>query len=107
MPFSTQVLQSDECLHAVGQGALAVECRSNDKDTLELLKSLNHRDTVLAAIAERAVMRNLVCTYYGQLGCWESNSGIQNLQPFTMKIDILKGRKLFILHQKLEASHQK
>merc|ERR1712025_1044119 len=30
-------LGGDVCLHAVGQGALAVECRDTDRDTLELL----------------------------------------------------------------------
>jgi len=52
-------LRPDECLHAVGQGALAVECRSNDKQILELLKPLNHKETVLEVMAERALMRNL------------------------------------------------
>ena len=46
-------------MQAVGQGALAIECRSDDKEILELLKPLNHKDTVLAVIAERALMKNL------------------------------------------------
>ena len=55
-----QELRSDECLHAVGQGALAVECKFGNKNILELLKPLNHKETAQAVIAERALMRELV-----------------------------------------------
>ena len=55
-----QKLYSDECLHAVGQGALAVECKFENKKILQLLKTLNHKETAQAVIAERALMRELV-----------------------------------------------
>ena len=55
----SEYLDSDVCLHAVGQGALAVECRDDDMETLELLSNLHHRKTVLATIAERAFMKTL------------------------------------------------
>jgi hydroxymethylbilane synthase len=50
----------DECLHAVGQGAIAIECREDDDDVLKIVWKLNHRDTMLACVAERAIMRTLV-----------------------------------------------
>lgn len=55
-----KALQPNECLHAVGQGALAVECRSDDLEILEMLKPLNDKATVQAVIAERAFMKFLV-----------------------------------------------
>lgn len=55
----SEFLESDSCMHAVGQGALGVECRQDDTDTLELLAVLHHRETVLATIAERAFMKTL------------------------------------------------
>ena len=55
----SQHLGPDLCLHAVGQGALAVECRDDDRDTLTLLANLHHRETVLATIAERSFMKTL------------------------------------------------
>ena len=55
----SQHLGPDLCLHAVSQGALAVECRDEDTDTLNLLANLHHRDTVLATIAERSFMKTL------------------------------------------------
>ena len=52
-------LGPEVCLHAVGQGALAVECRDTDTGTLELLANLHHHDTVIATIAERSFMKTL------------------------------------------------
>ncbi|KAK7064776.1 porphobilinogen deaminase, dipyromethane cofactor binding domain-containing protein [Favolaschia claudopus] len=45
--------------HAVSQGALAVEIRSDDAEALELCKKLTHRETQLACLAERACLRVL------------------------------------------------
>jgi len=55
----SQYLESALCMHAVGQGALAVECREGDRATLRLLGTLTHRETLLRVAAERALMRTL------------------------------------------------
>lgn len=52
-------LPSEVCMHAVGQGALGVECREGDEAIISLLSTLHHRETVLRAIAERAFLRKL------------------------------------------------
>lgn len=52
-------LDTDVSLPAVGQGALAIECRADDTDVLALLKSLNHEPTRLCVMAERAMNRHL------------------------------------------------
>lgn len=54
-----QVLESSEMMYAVGQGALAVECRENDLTTLALLESLHHRPTVARVVAERSFLNTL------------------------------------------------
>ena len=46
-------------MHAVGQGALAVECREDDLEVLHLVRGLSHRDTKLGCVAERAFLRQL------------------------------------------------
>jgi hydroxymethylbilane synthase len=46
-------------LPAVGQGALALECRADDRATHELLKQLDHPSTRSAVLAERALLRSL------------------------------------------------
>ncbi|XP_061574721.1 porphobilinogen deaminase-like isoform X3 [Cololabis saira] len=53
------ILGPEDCMYAVGQGALAVECRSRDVDILEMVSVLHDPDTVLRCIAERAFLRHL------------------------------------------------
>ena len=46
-------------LHAVGQGALAIETRMNDPRIERLLAPLHDAETALATLAERSLMRTL------------------------------------------------
>lgn len=55
----SQILEPSDSLHAVSQGALGIECRANDKEIQELLEALNHNDTRLTCLSERALMRTL------------------------------------------------
>lgn len=50
------VLETDEFLPAVGQGAIVIETRENDARTLELLAAIDHADTATALAAERAFL---------------------------------------------------
>ena len=52
-------LDIDMCLPAVGQGALAIECRTGDADILALLAPLNDDKARIRLIAERALNRHL------------------------------------------------
>ena len=54
-----QILPADISLHAVGQGALGIECRTGDSDILSLLKVLEHEPTAQRCYAERAFLREL------------------------------------------------
>lgn len=54
-----QILEPDDILYAVGQGALAVECRSNDEDILEMLSNLSDIDTECIILAERSFLKTL------------------------------------------------
>lgn len=46
-------------LHAVGQGALAIEVREGDEKVLSILSELMDQDSTLAGTAERSLMRTL------------------------------------------------
>lgn len=46
-------------LPAAGQGAIAIECRSNDDSTRALLRAINHDDTELRVTAEREYLKLL------------------------------------------------
>ncbi|XP_026719676.1 porphobilinogen deaminase isoform X2 [Athene cunicularia] len=55
-----QLLSPEDCLYAVGQGALAVEVRAKDQEILNMVSALHDVDTVLCCIAERAFMKRLL-----------------------------------------------
>jgi hydroxymethylbilane synthase len=46
-------------LHAVGQGALGIECRDGDTAVLEQIRVLEHTPTARRCLAERAFLREL------------------------------------------------
>ena len=48
-----------EMLPAVGQGAIAIETRSDNEFAVETTSRLDHRETRLACLAERAFLRGL------------------------------------------------
>ena len=50
------VIPSSVCLPAVGQGALAIECRTDDAEVRQMLDFLNDMPTVHATNAERAFL---------------------------------------------------
>ena len=52
----TEYLSVEDCLPAVGQGALAIECRGDDEELLAELGKLTHSDTWKAVHAERAFL---------------------------------------------------
>jgi len=54
-----QVIPAEVSLHAVGQGALGIECRTNDPEILSILKVLEHQPTAYRCYAERAFLREL------------------------------------------------
>jgi hydroxymethylbilane synthase len=54
-----QIIPSDISLHAVGQGALGIECRADDAELISLLKAIEHPQTRDRCLAERAFLRDL------------------------------------------------
>jgi hydroxymethylbilane synthase len=53
------VIPAEISLHAVGQGALGIECRAEDPEVLEVLQSLEHIPTRDRCYAERSFLREL------------------------------------------------
>ena len=53
---SDAILSTEICLPAIGQGAIAIECKKNDLGTIEMLRSINHSETEIAIKAERSFM---------------------------------------------------
>lgn len=55
----SEYLPIDSMLPSPGQGAIALQARSDDSDTLATLATINHDPTARAVRAERAVLRTL------------------------------------------------
>ncbi len=55
----TEFLPTDMCVPAVGQGALAIECREDDVELLMALRKFNDQKTETATIAERTFLKEM------------------------------------------------
>jgi hydroxymethylbilane synthase len=66
----SEVLSPDVCMPAVGQGAIAVECRLKDTEAGDLLAPLDDAETRTSIIAERALLAALQGGCQVPLGAW-------------------------------------
>jgi len=55
----TQKLSTDDCLPAIGQGAIGIESRTKDEQLNHYLQQLNHPETAACITAERALNEGL------------------------------------------------
>ena len=51
-----EVFTIEQMLPAMGQGAIALQCKKNDQKTLDILKTINDEETYYCIQAERAVL---------------------------------------------------
>ncbi len=56
---ATSIIETDEILPAVAQGAIGVTCRSVDESSFHYLTALTHDETVIRVNAERAMLKVL------------------------------------------------
>ena len=57
--YISSIIKTDIVLPAVGQGALGIETRANNKIVNEIIKSIHHENTYKAVLAERALLKTL------------------------------------------------
>ena len=87
-----QIIPNEISLHAVGQGALGIECKSDDKKVLEIINVLEDQPTSQRCLAERAFLRELEGGCQVPIGV---NSKIQNEQLcLTGMVASLDGERL-------------
>jgi len=55
----TEKISMDISLPAIGQGAVGIECRTDDDFINDLLSKLNHKETWICVTAERAFLKKL------------------------------------------------
>jgi hydroxymethylbilane synthase len=66
----SEILSPEVCMPAVGQGAIAVECRLKDTEAGDLLAPLDDAETRSAVIAERALLAALHGGCQVPMGAW-------------------------------------
>ncbi|MDM1249131.1 hydroxymethylbilane synthase [Acinetobacter sichuanensis] len=74
-------LDAQVSLPAVGQGALGLECRSNDQEILDLIMPLMHQETDVCVRAERAF------NAYLEGGCQVPIAGYATLEGQTISLE--------------------
>ncbi len=87
-----QVIPPEVSLHAVGQGALGIECREGDTEILQILKTLEHTPTAQRCYAERAFLRELEGGCQVPIGVNTTIEG--NVLTLTGVVVSLDGQKL-------------
>jgi hydroxymethylbilane synthase len=81
-----QSLDTSISLPAVGQGAVGIECRIDDDRINELIAPLNHQQTQICVLAERAMNERL------EGGCQVPIAGFAELEYGQIKMRGLVGR---------------
>jgi hydroxymethylbilane synthase len=66
----SETISPEVMLPAVGQGALGIECRSDDKEVFRLLQKLDDDETRAAVTAERTLLSELEGGCQVPLGAW-------------------------------------
>ncbi len=84
----TEAIDSELSLPAGGQGAVGIECRTNDSSILSLLSPMEHRSTALCVAAERAVNLRLQGGCQAPIACFaELVDGVMSLRALVGAID--------------------
>ena len=77
-----------EMLPAVGQGAIGIECRSDDEELIQILSALTDEVTFHSATAERALLADLRAGCHAPLGVYcQHSDGKLTLQAVVLSAD--------------------
>ena len=84
----TEVLAPEICLPAIGQGALAVECRESDKELRKMLETLHDPITASAVLGERAFLATVEGSCQIPVACHGTiSNGILYLSGLIISLD--------------------
>jgi hydroxymethylbilane synthase len=91
----SQTFSTSEIIPCAGQGVIALQCRNNDEELIDLLKKVNHQSTHNTIKAERNVLKVLEGDCETAVGVFASISGDKiNLEAELFSLD---GSKRFHL----------
>jgi hydroxymethylbilane synthase len=92
----TEIIPTEISLPAIGQGALGIETRMDDKEVEDLIRFLNDQDSSIAVSAERAFLKKL------EGGCQVPIAAYASIVGSILRIDglvgTIDGKKLVTHH---------
>ena len=91
----SQTFSTSEIIPSAGQGVIALQCRNNDKELIELLKKVNHQHTHNCIKAERNVLKILEGDCETAVGAFASIDG--NKITLEAELFSLDGKERFHL----------
>jgi len=80
------ILTVENLLPAIGQGAIAIECRADDNETIEVFKKINHYETEISVKTERVFMKEV------EGGCKFPLAAYATVSGNNLELDILAGQ---------------
>ena len=83
--YISSIIKTDIILPAVGQGALGIETRADNKIVNDIVKSIHHEDTYKAVLAERVLLKAL------EGGCQVPIGAFADIKQNGLFIDALVG----------------
>ena len=83
--YISSIIKTDVMLPAVGQGALGIETRTDNKIVNEIVKSIHHENTYKAVSAERALLKTL------EGGCQVPIGAFAEIKQNGLSLDALVG----------------
>ena len=84
----SQTFSTTEIIPCAGQGVIALQCRKNDEELIELLKKVNHQSTYNSTKAERSVLKVLEGDCETAVGVFASIDGEKiNLEAELFSLD--------------------
>src|SRR5699024_8306819 len=72
--IDTSYLDERTLIPAIGQGALGIECRSDDKEMLELLAKVHNQDVADCVTPERTILERMNASCQVPMGGYASNN---------------------------------
>ncbi len=87
----TEIIDSEVMAPAVSQGAIGIEIRENDPTIETIMNGINHHETMVITIAERAYLKSMEGGCQIPIGCYTTKEG-DNLS-FTGLVADLKGKR--------------
>jgi hydroxymethylbilane synthase len=101
----SEIFEADEILPAPGQGALAVECRSDDHELIELLATIDHGATRAAVTAERRLLAALEAGCSAPVGAYATSHGTRRLRLDAVVLGVPQDRQgVHDMHDEVEVS---